>query len=420
MSRSRQKDFPNVYPWIAGCFFLGTPFHGTSSQSKAMVLASMAEVAGWGTPSSLLKVLEKDSEILRSLLTEFSYMAREAQFRLFCFWEENDSDLVNYLVKGISWLKSKERIVDQSSATIESFDHMSLMSDHFQLNKFPGPKDGNFTAVSDELRETANKADSIIKTRQNMLRQAQVDDRTYHSMMDVLSKGFADVDAAVKGTYRGAKGTKPSSVLEIDSFQTWKTSPAHPILWIHGKAGTGQGAIATSALENLGQSAGKKAMIISFFCDQGDTMRRSLKSLLQMVVRQMIDLDQDLARHLLSDSRSSKDAGKQSFDAEEILKVPALWVALHKMAKDLSRTNVFITVYGVEQLAEESLVQFLQYMTETLDTEAATKDAEETQTIKWLLLNRSGRRNIENCLRPRSLEINLSSAENSAHICQCR
>ncbi|CAN9440295.1 unnamed protein product [Alternaria alternata] len=416
MSRSRQKDFPNVYPWIAGCFFLGTPFHGTSSQSKAMVLASMAEVAGWGTPSSLLKVLEKDSEILRSLLTEFSYIAREAQFRLFCFWEENDSDLVNYLVKGISWLKSKERIVDQSSATIESFDHMSLMSDHFQLNKFPGPKDGNFTAVSDELRETANKADSIIKTRQNMLRQAQVDDRTYHSMMDVLSKGFADVDAAVKGTYRGAKGTKPSSVLEIDSFQTWKTSSAHPILWIHGKAGTGQGAIATSALENLGQSPGKKAMIISFFCDQGDTMRRSLKSLLQMVVRQMIDLDQDLARHLLSDSRSSKDAGKQSFDAEEILKVPALWVALHKMAKDLSRTNVFITVYGVEQLAEESLVQFLQYMTETLDTEAATKDAEETQTIKWLLLNRSGRRNIENCLRPRSLEINLSSAENSAHI----
>ncbi|KAL1794340.1 hypothetical protein ACET3X_007761 [Alternaria dauci] len=417
MSRSRQKDFPNVYPWIAGCFFLGTPFHGTSSQSKAMVLASMAEVAGWGTPSSLLKVLEKDSEILRSLLSEFSYMAREAQFRLFCFWEENDSDLVNYLVKGISWLKSKERIVDQSSATIESFDHMSLMSDHFQLNKFTGPKDGNFTSVSDEIRETANKADSIIKTRQNMLRQAQVDDRTYHSMMDVLSKGFADVEAAVKGNYRGAKGTKLSSVLEIDSFQAWKNSSStHPVLWIHGKAGTGQGAIAASALEYLGQSCGDNSMIISFFCDQGDTMRRSLKGLLQMAVRQMIDLDQDLARHLLSDSRSSKDAGKQSFDTEEILKVPALWVALHKMAQDLSRANVFIVVYGVEQLAEESLVQFLQYITETLDTKPATTDAEDTQPIKWLLLNRSGRPNIEKCLRPRSLEINLSDAENSAHV----
>jgi ankyrin repeat protein len=376
----------------------------------------MAEVAGWGTPSSLLKVLEKDSEILRSLLTEFSFMAREAQFRLLCFWEENDSDLVNYLVKGINWLKSKERIVDQSSATIESFDSISLMSDHFQLNKYTGPKDGNFTSVSDEIRETANKADIIIKTRQNMLRQAQVDDRTYHSMMDALSKGFADVDAAVKGTYRGAKGTKLSSVLEIDSFQTWKNSDARPLLWIHGKAGTGQGAIAASALEYLKQMHANNTMIISFFCDQGDTMRRSLRGLLQMAVRQMIDLDQDLARHLLSDSRNSKDAGKQSFDSEEILKVPALWVALHKMARDLSHTKVFVVVYGMEQLAEDSLEQFLQYMTETLDIEAAMHDEEEPQPVKWLLLNRSGRPNIEKCLRPRSLEINLNDAENSAQV----
>jgi ankyrin repeat protein len=376
----------------------------------------MAEVAGWGTPSSLLKVLEKDSDILRSLLTEFSFMAREAQFRLLCFWEENDSDLVNYLVKGISWLKSKERIVDQASATIESFDSISLMSDHFQLNKYPGPKDGNFTSVSDEIRETANKADSIIKTRQNMLRQAQVDDRTYHSMMDALSKGFADVEAAVKGTYKGAKGTKSSAVLEIDSFQTWKSSNANPILWIHGKAGTGQGAIASSALEHLGQIQGQRSMIISFFCDQGDTMRRSIKGLLQMAVRQMIDLDQDLARHLLTDSRSSKDAGKQNFDSEEILKVPALWVTLHKMARDLSNTHVYVVVYGVEQLAEESLEQFLQYMTETLDTEATTHNEEDCRPIKWLLLNRSGRPNIKKCLRPRSLEIDLNDAENSAQV----
>ncbi|KAI4644465.1 hypothetical protein J4E93_006368 [Alternaria ventricosa] len=376
----------------------------------------MAEVAGWGTPSSLLKVLEKDSEILRSLLSEFSYMAREAQFRLLCFWEENDSDLVNYLVKGITWLKSKERIVDQSSATIESFDSISLMSDHFQLNKFPGPKDGNFTSVSDEIRETANKADSIIKTRQNMLRQSQVDDRTYHSMMDALGKGFADVEAAVKGTYTGAKGTKSSSVLEIENFQTWKNSNASPILWIHGKAGTGQGAIASSALELLRNAQANNSMIISFFCDQGDTMRRSLKGLLQMAVRQMIDMDQDLARHLLSDSRSSKDAGKQSFDTEEILKVPALWIALHKMARDLPNTKIYIVVYGVEQLAEESLEQFLRYMSETLETEGTTNDEEECQPVRWLLLNRSGRPNIEKCLRPRSLEINLSDAENSAQI----
>lgn len=417
MSRSRQKDFPNVYPWVAGCFFLGTPFHGTSSQSKALVLASMAEHVGWGTPSSLLKVLEKDSEILRSLLTEFSFMARDAQIRLLCFWEENDSDLVNYMIKGISLFKSKERIVDQASATIESFESISLMSDHFQLNKYPGPKDGNFTSVSDEIREIASKADSIIKTRQNLLRQSQIDDRTYHSMIDALSKGFVDVEAATKGSYREAKGAKLSSIMEITSFQQWRTSDTNHVFWIHGKAGTGQGAIASSALEYLKQSLDHNSLVASFFCDQGDRMRRTLKGLLQIIIRQLLDLDQDLSRHLLLDSRGNfKDVGDQTFDPEEMLKIPALWTALKNMAQDLPRSTIYIIVYGIEQLAEDSLEQFLTHIEGTIQPEAATGNSGDVRPIKWLLLNRSGRPSIEKCLKGKVTELDLNDADNCAHV----
>jgi hypothetical protein len=415
MARSRQRDFPNVYPWVAGCFFLGTPFHGTSSQSKALVLANMAELVGWGTPSSLLKVLEKDSEILRSLLTEFSFMARDAQIRLLCFWEENDSDLINYMVKGVPWLKSKERIVDQASATIESFESLSLMSDHFQLNKYPGPKDGNFTTVSDEIREIANKADSIIKTRQNILRQSQVDDRTYHSMMDALSKGFVDIEAAMKGSYREAKAAKLSSVLELTNFQEWRISDTNHVFWIHGKAGTGQGAIASSALEYLKQGHGN-SLVASFFCDQSDGMRRTFKGMLQTIIRQLLDLDQDFARHLLLDSRVNRDAGNQTFDAEEMLKIPALWTALQKMAQDAQNSIVYIIVYGVEQLAKESLEQFLAYIEGEIESTAATYKDGEYRPIKWLLLNRSGRPVIEKSLKGKVPEIDLNDASNSAHV----
>ncbi|USP75075.1 hypothetical protein yc1106_02349 [Curvularia clavata] len=416
MARSRQRDFPNVYPWVAGCFFLGTPFHGTSSQSKALVLASMAELVGWGTPTTLLKVLEKDSEILRSLLTEFSFMARDAQIRLLCFWEENDSDLVNYMVKGVSWLKSKERIVDQASATIESFESLSLMSDHFQLNKFSGPKDGNFTTVSDEIRELASKADSIIKTRQNMLRQSQVDDRTYHSMIDALSKGFVDIEAAMKGSYREAKGAKLSSILELESFQQWRTSDTDHVFWIHGKAGTGQGAIASSALECLKKGGNRNSMVASFFCDQSDRMRRTLKGLLQTIVRQLLDSDQDLARHLLLDSQGSRDGGSQIFNAEETLKIPALWTALQKMSQDIRESTVYVVVHGVEQLAQDSLEQFLTYMQGTIETATDSQSDGGSQPIKWLLLNRSGRPIIEKYLKDKVPEIDLNDAGNSAQV----
>ncbi|EUC49611.1 hypothetical protein COCMIDRAFT_33038 [Bipolaris oryzae ATCC 44560] len=326
---------------------------------------------------------------------------RSRVIRLLCFWEENDSDLVNYMIKGISWLKKKERIVDQDSATIESFESLSLMSDHFQLNKYPGPKDGNFTAVSDEIREIANKADSIIKTRQNMLRQSQVDDRTYHSMIDALGKGFVDIEAAMKGSYREAKSVKLSSILELANFQQWRTSDTNHVFWIHGKAGTGQGAIASSALEYLKQSVDYNSLVVSFYCDQSDRMRRTLKGLLQIIIRQLLDIDQDLARHLLLDSQGSRDVANQIFDPEEMLKIPAL---------------IYIIVYGVEQLAEDSLEHFLAYMGGAIEPTTATHNDGDFRPIKWLLLNRSGRPSIEKCLKGKVPEIDLNDADNSAQV----
>ncbi|KAH7378338.1 hypothetical protein BKA66DRAFT_149684, partial [Pyrenochaeta sp. MPI-SDFR-AT-0127] len=312
-SRLRQNDFPSVYPWVAGCIFLGTPFHGTKTQSKAMVLAEMAETIGMGTPSSLLKMLEKDSEILNSLLEDFALLARDAQIRLFCFFEQEKSDLVGLFIKGLSW-KNQELIVDEASATITSVEKLGLKSDHFHLNKYDGPKDGNFKYVSEEIRVTAQKADGILKTRQNQLRQALVNDRTYHTMIDHLGKGFQDIDAAKNGPYKGPRGTKLSSVLELENFKNWRQQDTHQVLWVHGKAGTGQGAVASSAIEYLEKSREHGSIVTSFFCDQSDKQRRSMKGLLQLVVRQIIDMDQDLARHLLSDSTKSKDAGKQEFD----------------------------------------------------------------------------------------------------------
>jgi hypothetical protein len=58
-------------------------------------------------------------------------------------------------------------IVDQDSATFPGCRRLQLSSDHFGLNKFTGPKDGNYISVSDEIKAIAQKAPGIIKSRRN-------------------------------------------------------------------------------------------------------------------------------------------------------------------------------------------------------------------------------------------------------------
>lgn len=91
---------------VVGCIFLGTPFRGTKSQTKASLLAEMAQTVGLGTNSGLVKLLEEGSEVLRDLLDDFVALAKEANMRLFCFFEQHESDMIRLISKS-SLIKHK-------------------------------------------------------------------------------------------------------------------------------------------------------------------------------------------------------------------------------------------------------------------------------------------------------------------------
>lgn len=81
----------------AGLVFLGTPHRGSNSQSKAAVIASIASALGCGEDSSLLKSVEKDSEMLNDLLHDFTRTVNTAVIPLFCFFEQHKSDVAKIL-----------------------------------------------------------------------------------------------------------------------------------------------------------------------------------------------------------------------------------------------------------------------------------------------------------------------------------
>lgn len=177
-AQRQQTEYPNLITSVIGCIFLGTPFRGTKTQTKASLLAEMAQTVGLGVNSGLLTLLEDGSEMLKDLLSDFSALAREINIQLICFFEQHESDLIRLVIKG-AHPKYKELVVDEESAHIDGYRHFALAADHFELNKFTGPKDGRYISVSGEINATVQKASGILKSRQNAIRQTLVDGKSF-------------------------------------------------------------------------------------------------------------------------------------------------------------------------------------------------------------------------------------------------
>ena len=96
-AKLHEEDYPSVIRSVAGVIFLGTPHRGSKSQSKASLLASIAASVALGEHSSLLKVLDKESEILADLLHDFTRTVNTVAIPLFCFFEQHKSDIAKVL-----------------------------------------------------------------------------------------------------------------------------------------------------------------------------------------------------------------------------------------------------------------------------------------------------------------------------------
>ncbi|KAF2004073.1 hypothetical protein P154DRAFT_588739 [Amniculicola lignicola CBS 123094] len=424
-ARAQQDIFPSVFPFVAGCIFLGTPFNGTKTQKKAMVLARLAEQVGFGIQSNLLKLIGEDSRELKKLLREFVPLYQQSQIRVFSFFEGEPSDVGGYA--GLPFA-SKETIVDEDSATWPGVERLLLDCDHFKLNKYTGPKDSNYRSVSNQIKVTAQRAEVILKSRQKALLQLQVNDRTYRAILDALRRGFSDLEVATHGYFHGPKPkeskTKDSQaqeskakqsawIMEVKNYKTWSDHEAPQLLWVHGKAGTGQDSIATSVINNLKQAGDYGPLVASFFCDQGDENRRTLKGLLKILIYQIIDRRQDLAEHLLTDSKKGSKVGSQEFDENSFTDTAFLWERLQTMVRRASPTKVYVVINGLEQLSGESLKEFFELLKDIPAPGSAPDENSDAVHIKWLLFSRTGRSDIKTVLEPQAMAIDIDADENS-------
>lgn len=88
------EDYTNIRDSVIGILFLGTPHRGSSTTQLPQVLANIANAALTGTArftghirTDLLKSLERDSEVLKSISTNFRNQA--SNIKIVSFIEQN-------------------------------------------------------------------------------------------------------------------------------------------------------------------------------------------------------------------------------------------------------------------------------------------------------------------------------------------
>jgi hypothetical protein len=88
------EDYANIRDSVIGILFLGTPHQGSSTTQLPQVLANIANAALTGTArfvgqirTDLLKSLEKDSGVLKTLSTNFRNQA--SNIKIVSFIEQN-------------------------------------------------------------------------------------------------------------------------------------------------------------------------------------------------------------------------------------------------------------------------------------------------------------------------------------------
>ena len=411
-AKLRQSDYPNIFMSVVGCVFLGTPFRGTESTNKATMLAQMAETVGLGVDSGLVRMLEEKSETLKDLLSDFSASAKESNMHIFCFFEQHASDMINLIFKS-SPFKHKEMIVEEDSAQIDGYQTGALASDHFGLNKFTGPKDGRYISVSGEIKVAVQKADGILKLRQNAIRQTLIDDGTYQTILDDLKA--TDPQKDLKDSLRDRPVNEDSWVLGNKNYLEWEEAKDSKVLWIHGNAGKGQPIIASSVMQHLEdrEKQTEGFYLAYFFCDEKASHRRTIRDVLKLLIRQMVLKNRDLAEYLLVDDHTGKKGTRRSQKFDNI-PLASLRGNLQNMLRDSAVEKVFSIVNAFDETDIESRKEFLSQLEHYLEPRSEEPGDEETN-VKWMFLSRSGRPDIEKGLT-KALTICMEDTENAKKV----
>ncbi|KAL8882048.1 MAG: hypothetical protein Q9198_000878 [Flavoplaca austrocitrina] len=339
MAKLHDGDFPGVIQSAAGIVFRGTLHRGSPSQSKASIIATVASAFNCGEKSSLLRAVEKDSEMLQDLLHDFTRTVDTAAIPIFCFFEQNKSDISKILKpKGSHLPAYRELIVDETSGCTDGFPKLGLACDHFEINRFSDAADNNYRLVQQEVVMFARHAQARVEGRLTAFAiprnpSSINEERDLACIHAIIATDPVDDMQKIQNKQDKLLEDTGAWILADEAFSRWLNEDDSRLLWSHGDPGKGKTMLAISFINAMVdriqlEGGTSKTVLAYFFCDNKDGRRNTGTSILRGLIYQLLCQRPDLCLYLREPYDKQKE---QLFNSPNSLQ--SLWRIFQNIKK---------------------------------------------------------------------------------------
>jgi hypothetical protein len=244
-------------------------------------------------------------------------------------------------------------------------------------------KQYNTIAIRDKLTEIAKtaesqntKLDSIsLAIREQTKQQERIHEKSADNkcIADLRLTDPQDDKKRIEETKGGLLEGSYRWILGNPNFKKWRDEKGQ-LLWIKGDPGKGKTMLLCGIIDELKKLAGKTSLLSYFFCQATDSRINNAKAILRGLVYMLVRQQPSLISHV----RERYDhAGKDLF--EDANACVALTDILTDMLKDISMTNTYLIVDGLDECVED-LSKLLQFI---------TKQSSVHPRVKWIISSRN-------------------------------
>lgn len=271
--------------YTCGIAFVGTPHGGSWLANWARIPATILGVLK-RSDVSLLSLLKPDSEVLGRIHSDFLAMLRRRDadrksISIACFYETLP-------------LIGRVQIVEQPSATIPSYNNISIHADHRNVARFASVEEAGYKSIIGVLHHWA---------QQDMVRDFGADAEEFLRTLAFSEMGVRQVviETAESGTCKW--------ILEDPDYQAWascrKLDKSHGLLWIKGKPGSGKSTLMKYIASKTPKPPGALRLVF-FFNARGAEQERNCLGLFKSLLHQLVQESPHMRNRLLTHFRRKK------------------------------------------------------------------------------------------------------------------
>ncbi|KAG7429090.1 Kinesin light chain [Fusarium oxysporum f. sp. raphani] len=239
----REEEYRYLPRRTFGFISLGSPFRGTRMHGMANFVASLLFIAG--SHRGVLEALGYDNQLLRDKLQEFCRLRESTSMSTCCFFEAYDTDYGRRL--GLPGL-FRGMVVPEESACVPGWERLQLQTDHLKLNKFSGPNDRSFLAVSRQISTMCRPLKNVTEDRAKLPKHHWMvpfernegfvgREDALHLLLDRIPPN-ANQDACQRTVVEGLGGVGKTQIALEAAYRLRETDPSCAVFWVPAVDGT--------------------------------------------------------------------------------------------------------------------------------------------------------------------------------------